>query len=211
MKALLSVLTFLLLFSNAIAQGNEHPYVSLKEKIKGKRYELFAVNTNDISYDVFLMVDTQDFRRSSSRPVIKTIPANSEIRLITMIKLNDKEGNYNTTFVVNEIAQELSMRKDNENFEIKFDNALRDQEVTLYTKDACNLCDETKQLLERNRINYSEISIEKDSVNLLKLVKEFKKIDLNQKAIVPILKIDDSLYTRIKNKADLIKALKNHF
>jgi len=211
MKALLSILTFFLIFSNAIAQGNKHPYVTIKEKVKGKRYELFAVNTNDISYDVFLKVDTQDFRRSSARPIIKTIPPNSEIRLITMIKLNDKEGNYNTTFVVNEIAQELSIRKDHENFEVKFDNALRDHEIILYTQEACDICFETKQLLDSNKINYSEISIEKDSINLLKLVKEFKKINLKEKATVPILKIEDSLYTNIKNKEDLIKALKNHF
>lgn len=211
MKFLFTILSSLFIFTNAFSQGNEHPFVSLKEKVKGKRYELFAVNTNDIPYDVFLKVDTEDFRRSSARPIIKTVPPNSELRLITMVILNGKEGKYQTTFVVNEIAKELSIRKDHENFEIKFDDALKNQEVTLFTKDNCDLCSETRNLLNSNKIKFQEISIEQDSTNLLKLVKEFKKTELKERAIVPVMKINDSLYTNLKNRNDLIKALKNHF
>jgi glutaredoxin len=128
-----------------------------------------------------------------------------------MVILNGKEGKYQTTFVVNEIAKELSIRKDHENFEIKFDDALKNQEVTLFTKDNCDLCSETRNLLNSNKIKFQEISIEKDSTNLLMLVKEFKKTELKERAIVPVMKINDSLYTNLKNRNDLIKALKNHF
>ena len=207
------IFTFLLSFfylGSALAQNN-HEFVALKEKTKGKRLELFAVNTNSLSYDVFLRVETEDYRRSSSRPVIKTIPPNSEVRLITMVKLAGKEGKYNTTFVVNEIGYELSIRKDKSDFNAKLNDALKSKQITIFTKDSCTLCDDTRQLLKRNRIIFTEYSIEKDSINLIQLIKEFKKVNLTEKAIAPILKIEDSLYTSIRSEFDLINALKNHF
>lgn len=210
MKFLAPFCILFLVFSTSIAQ-NKHPYVTLKEKVKGKRLELFALNTNDISYDVFLKVDTEDYRRSSARPVLKTIPPNSEVRLITMVKLANRAGKYNTTFVINEIGYEIAIQKDKTDFNIKLNAALKDKNITIFTKDSCKLCADTRQLLKRNRINYTELGIDKDSVNLMELVREFKKTSLKTKAIAPILKIEDSLYTSIKSEMDLINALKNHF
>ncbi len=209
MKLLFSFFLSFFIYGSAIAQ-NKHEFVILKEKTKGKRLELFAVNTNNISYDVFLRIETEDFRRSSTRPVLKTIPPNSEVRLITMVKLNGKEGIYNSTFIVNEITKELSIRKDHENFEVKLDNALRNKKITIYTKDACDLCIETRQLLNSSNIPFTELSIEKDSTNLIGIAKEFKKYKLIGKALTPVIKIEDSLYTSLKNKQDVIEALKNH-
>ena len=210
MKFLFTFFLTLFFFGSPFAQ-NKHEFVTLKEKTKGKRLELFAVNTNTISYDVFLRIETEDFRRSSARPVLKTIPPNSEVRLITMVKLNGKEGNYSSTFIVNEVAKQLSVRKDHDNFEVKFDNALRKKDITIYTKKKCDLCIETKQLLASNNIQFMEYSIEKDSVNLIKIAKELKKVKLINKALTPIIKIEDSLYTSLKTKQDVIDALKNHF
>ncbi len=210
MKTTFSILLSLFLTCSVFSQ-TIHPYVKLTEKIKGKRLELFAVNSGATSYNIFLRVETKDYRRSSSRPVLKTIPANSKVRLITMVKLNGKEGIYTTSFVVNEIAQGLSITKDHENFEVKFNNALHTKKITIYTKDTCDLCMDAKQLLDKHKIRYKELSIEKDSINLIQLISEFKKSDLKKKALVPILKIEDSLYTSLKTRQDFIKALKNHF
>lgn len=210
MKHCFSIVFSLLFFISVFSQ-NTHPFVKLEERIKGKRLELFAVNSNSINYDVFLRVETEDFRRSSARPVIKTIPANSEIRLITMVKLNGTEGNYSTTFVVNEIAKALSMRKDHEDFEIKLDNALHKKQIIIYTKEACDLCTDTKSLLRQNKIKYTEYGIDKDSLNLMKLIKDFKVNQQNTKALAPILKIEDSLYTNLRTTQDVIDALKNHY
>lgn len=207
------IFTFLLSFfvlGSTLAQM-QHPHVTLKEKITGKRLELFAVNTNSISYDIFLRVETEDFRRSSTRPVLKTIPPNSEVRLITMVKLNDKEGNYNSTFIVNEVAKALTIKKDHDDFEIKLDDAIRNKEITVFTKEACDLCSEAKELMVKNKIRFTELSIDKDSLNLITIARELKKHQVTTKALAPIIKIEDSLYTSLKTKQDIIKALKNHF
>ena len=210
MKYIVACTLFLLITFNSLSQNN-HEFVSIKEKITGKRIELIAVNTNTISYDVFLMVETSDYRRSSSRPVLKTIPPNSEVRMITMVKLNGKEGKYNYTLVVNEISYDLSIKKDHENFEIKIDDALKAKKITLFTTDICDLCDETKNLLDNNRISYEEYNVDKDTTLLIKLIKEYKHNTVDTKTYAPILKIEDSLYTTIKTKHELIDALKNHF
>ena len=210
MKYLFACFLFLLITFNSLSQ-NEHEFVSIKEKVTGKRVELFAVNTNSISYDVFLMVETKDYRRSSSRPVLKTIPPNSKVRMITMVKLNGKEGIYNYTLVVNEIAYDLSIKKDHEDFEVKIDDALKTKKVTLFIKGICSLCDETKNILDSNRIQFEEINIDKDSTQLIKLIKEYKYHKVDKRTYAPILKIEDSLYTTIKTKNELIDALKHHF
>lgn len=207
---IITTILFLLFFTNIRAQSN-HPYVSIKEKIKGKRLELFAINTNTISYDIFLRVETEDYRRSSARPVLKTIAPNSETRLITMVKLDGKDGKYIYTMVVNEVGYALSVKKEKTDLDLRLDRALKKVNVTIYTKNQCRLCDETKLLLRNNNIKYSEVSIDKDSTNLIKLIKEFKKVDQSEKAFTPILKIQDSLYTSLKNKQDVINALKHHF
>ncbi len=210
MKYLFACLFFLLNTVQGTSQ-NKHEFVSIKEKVTGKRVELYAVNTNSISYDVFLMVETEDYRRSSSRPILKTVPGNSEIKMITMVKLNGKEGTYNYTLVVNEIAYDLSIKKDHDDFEVKIDDALNTKKVTLFTKDVCNLCDETKNLLDNNRIKYEEFNVDTDSTQLIKLIKEYKYNKVDARTYAPIIKVEDSLYTTIKTKHELIDALKNHF
>lgn len=210
MKYLFTCFLFLLITVKSTSQNN-HEFVSLTEKTNGKRIELFAVNTNNIPYDVFLMVETEDFRRSSSRPVIKTVPANSQVKMITLIKLNEKQGKYTYTLIVNEVSYDLSVRKDHSDFEIKIDDALKTKKVTLFTKDDCSLCTTTKRILETNYIVYEEFNMDKDSLLIKDLLKEYKTEEINNKTSAPILKIEDSLYTTLKSKRDLIDALKQHF
>jgi glutaredoxin len=131
--------------------------------------------------------------------------------MITMVKLNGTEGKYNYTLVVNEIAYDISINKDHENFEVKIDDALNSKKVTIFSKDVCILCDETKLLLNNNRINFEEFNIDKDSTQLIKLIKEYKQNKVDERTYAPILKIEDSLYTNLKTKQELIDALKNHF
>lgn len=204
-------ITFFLFFFGTVLSQNPHPYVTLEERIQGKRLELFAVNSDSKNYDVFLKVETEDFRRSSARPLIKVVPANSEVRLITLVKLKGKQGNYSTIFVVDEISKDLSIRKDREDFRIKLDNALNQKNIVIYTKNACDLCLDTKEIFMKNNINYTEYRTDKDSTNLMRLIKEFQINNQKEQAIAPIIKIEDSLYTNLRTKEDLINILKNHF
>jgi glutaredoxin len=206
---LLCVFTLLLSLST-IAQ-NKHEFVSIEEKVTGKRVELFAVNTNNIAYDIFLKVDATGYRRSSARPIIKNIPANSKVRMITLVKLANTESNYKYTLVVNEVRFDLAMQKDDTGLNFKMDASLKSKTVNLFTKDNCLLCNQTKDVLANNKINYKEFNIDQDSTYLVSLLKEFKANNIISTIQAPILKIDDSLYTNIKTQKQLIKTLQQHY
>ncbi|WP_452228165.1 MULTISPECIES: glutaredoxin family protein [unclassified Lacinutrix] len=202
---------FTLLFTIATTAQNEHEFVSIQEKVTGKRVELFAINTNDIAYDIFLKVDAIGYRRSSARPIIKNIPAHSKIRMITLVKLVNTEPSYKYTLVVNEVSFDLAMQKDDTGLNFKIDKSLKAKTVTLFTKDNCLLCNQTKDVLANNKINYKEFNIDQDSTYLVLLIKEFKNNKVNYKTHAPVLKMDDSLYTNIKTQKQLIETLQEHY
>lgn len=206
------LLFFLLLISlNAYSQ-KEHQFVKLSEEKKGKRLTLYATNTDSISYDVFLKVDTKDFRRSSNRPIIRNIAANSKIKLMTLIQLTGTEGKYESLFVVNEVAYALDIKKDHEVLDFKLDRALKEKKITLFTKNDCLICPDTKRILDNNKIAFTEYNIDKDSTNYLKIVKEFKADKKNRfENRIPLLKVEDQVYNNIKSVEDFIAALREAF
>ena len=173
---------------------------------------LFATNTDSISYDLFLKVDTKDYRRSSNRPIIRNIAANSKIKLMTLIQLAGTEGNYDSVFVVNEVAYALDLDKDYETLDFKLDRAIKDKKVTLFTKDDCTICPDTKRILNNNKITYTEYNIDKDSTTYLKIIKEFKADKQNRfQNQIPLLKVGDEVYNNIKSNEDFIGALREAF
>jgi len=211
MKTYLTLIALSLLTLNGFAQI-DHKFVKLTEEKKGKRLTLYATNTDSISYDIFLKVDTKDFRRSSNRPIIRNIAANSKIKLITLIQLTGSEGNYSSVFVVNEVAYALELDKDFEALDFKLDRAIIDKKVTLFTKENCLICPDTKRILENNKISYKEYNIDKDSTTYLKIIKEFKANKKNgNENHIPLLKIDDKVYNNIKNTENFIGALREAF
>jgi len=203
------ILLFITFTTMTVYSQNNHKHVSLKEEVKGKRYELYIENTDSISYDVFLKVETNDFRRSSERPILETIPGKSKKRVLTMVKLNNTEGKYTYILVVNEVSYSLEIDKDFEIIDFKLDRALNNKNVILYTKDDCTICPDAKHILTKNKINYTEYNLDKDTVNYDKIIKEFKAIkpksDFNQ---IPILKIEDKLYNNITGLDEFIQALR---
>jgi len=202
---------FALVFSIQTTAQNEHEFVSIQEKVTGKRVELFAVNTNDIAYDIFLKVDATGYRRSSARPIIKNIPAHSKVRMITLVKLVNTESNYKYTMVVNEVRFDLAMQKNDTGLDFKMDASLKSKTVDLFTKDNCLLCNQTKDVLANNKINYKEFNIDQDSTYLVSLLKEFKANNIKSKIQAPVLKIEDSLYTNIRSQKQLIETLQEHY
>ncbi len=190
---------------------NEHKHVKLAKQKQGKRVVLYATNTDSISYDIFLKVDTKDFRRSSNRPIIKNIPANSKIKLITLIQLANTKGIYNTTFIVNEVAYAMNIQKDHEALEFKIDRAIKDRKLIIFTKDRCNICKASIDILKKNNIDYTEYNIDVDSTNYLKIVKELKTKESGTKSQIPMLKVDNQVYNKIKTIEDFSNALRQAF
>ncbi len=211
MKSLFLFATLLFLSLIGYAQ-NDHKFVKLKEVKKGKRVSLYAENTDSISYDVFLKVETKDFRRSSNRPIIRTIAPKTKVKLLTLIQLANTDGKYNSMFVVNEVAYALEVDKDKEGLSFKLDKAIKDKKVILYTKDDCLICPDAKRILENNKISFTEYNIDKDSTNYLKIIKEFQDDkDNRRKNRIPMLKVENQVFNTIKSLDDFVAALRQAF
>ena len=208
MKSIL-ILLFLFCFVPLSFSQNKHPFVNLEEVKDGKRVELYAVNTDTISYDVFLKVMTEDFRRTSLRPIIKTIAPNTKIKLITLIKLSSKEGKYTPLFIVNESSKVLNIRKDYENFDFKVDKAFKNKNIFFYYKDRCNICTSLKNELQRSGITFEEANISHNIKVMLKLINISN--DQNIKDNTPVLQIGDSIYSKINSVKRLQEILDSQF
>lgn len=207
----LTLILITLVSLTALAQNN-HKYVKLSEKITGKRYEIFIENTDSISYDIFLKIETNDFRRSSERPILQTIAGKSKKKVLTMVKLNGKPGKYTYILVVNEVSYALEVDNDYEIIDFKLDKEIHNKNVVIYTKNDCLICPDAKHILTKNKINYTEYNLDKDTTNYNKVIKEFKAIkpksDFNK---IPILKIENQLYNDIGSLEDFIKCLREAF
>jgi glutaredoxin len=200
------ILLLLFLISTYSYSQQEHPLVKLIENKKGKRLELYAENKDTIPYEVFLRVETSDYRRSSNRPTLQTIPPNSKKKLITLIKLANKTGKYETTFIVNEVAVSLVFRKDTEPLDLKLNKALHNEKVILYTEENNRICNEAKAILTKNNISFTEYSRNKNNIEFNALAKELKT--KNQLKNVPILKVGNKIYNNIETVQDFITTLK---
>ncbi|WP_452220274.1 glutaredoxin family protein [Lacinutrix salivirga] len=209
MKLTKLLFCFLLIVTSSIYAQNEHKFVKLEEIKKGKRLDLYANNTGEIAYDVFLKVDTDNYRRSSNRPIIRTIAPNTRLKLITLIQLKDKPETYNSVFIVNEVAYALDVQKDKEQLDFKIDDQLKQKKVTLFTKDDCVICPNAKAILNKNNIPFNEYNVDKDTTNYNKLIKEFKAIkpnsDFNR---IPILKVENQIFNTIETLDDFVNALR---
>lgn len=203
---------FLLLFISAFsfAQQTESEKVVLLKKQNGKRLEFYAKNTDSVSYSVFLRIVTTDYRRSSNRPVLKVIPANSETHLITLIKLIDKPGDYEQQFIVNEISQKLHIRKNFENFEIKIDDALKTESITIFESDDCTLCETAKTLFNNHKIAFNTKHIVKDSEALELLLNNSGIAKDSIKNSPFILQIKSKVYTSISTEKALIDTINTY-
>ena len=195
---------------NSYSQVNTNKKVTLIEKQNGKRLELYAKNTDTLNYVVFLRVTTQDYRRTSKRPVLKSINPNSETHLLTLIKLAGAEGKYEKQFIVNEVSQNLKFRKDNEDIQVNFNNALKTKKIIIYQSDNCSFCEATKALFNENKIAFQEKHIIKDKSLLERKLKELgeSKENLEQESL--IIQIESKIYKGITNKKQLLEVLKKH-
>ncbi|MGB1308394.1 MAG: glutaredoxin domain-containing protein [Oceanihabitans sp.] len=204
MKLLFSSLLFFC-FSICMQAQKNHPDVKLVAEENGKRLNLFAENSSDKKYVVFLRVVTSDYRRSGNRPILTEIEPQTKIKLITLIKLAGTEGNYDATFIVNNAKHDINIKKDVTDFDIKIDDGLNNLSMFLFTKTNCDLCDETKAVFDKNNLNYKEY-FATDTKRLDSVLTKHKKT----KNTFPLLIIGDSLYNNLTSTKQVIDAINSH-
>ncbi|WP_298427050.1 hypothetical protein [uncultured Kordia sp.] len=142
--------------SNAQTKAVEIVEVKAKKKIT-----FYAINNTDTDKEVFFKVDGKGFRKSSYRPVIKRIPANKKVLIITLIPLKNITPDYTYFFSFDDKLQELSLETSVKNWK-ELDHLIDKGETIIFTKDECAKCEKLLGMLKANRIRHKAFNISKN-------------------------------------------------
>ncbi len=175
----------------------------IEEKAK-KRIVLSAENITDKSQDVFFMVNATGFRRSASRPMIKTIPANTKVHLITLIPLANVESKYDYRLIVQDETTNIGIRKDRSPIKLK----LPDELLVFTRKEHKRSQEFVGQLLDA-KISFKEVDFDSSSVHRELLSNHFIAKNINKDSIeLPIVSFKKDIHLEVKTIADLKSLLK---
>ncbi len=134
--------------------------VILVEKKLPKRTILYAKNTTDSPQNIFLKVNPTGYRKSSSRPLIKTIPAQMELEMITLIPLKDVTSSYTYTLIVNDKPNTIEVhRSEGPKKEANTADIMK-TDFVIFTKNECEKCEKILEGLQEKHIPYREINID---------------------------------------------------
>lgn len=133
--------------------------VVLIEDKQPKRWLMYAQNNSEEEQEVFLMVQGTGFRRSADRPIIKRVPANSKVLMMTLIPLKGVEPVYSKIFTYETNLQQIKRRKGEKDEEYVNIRPLKDDELTVFIEEDCEKCDYLLQFLNTNHINYRRLDL----------------------------------------------------
>lgn len=208
MKKIIFYFLFFLISIYGFTQNN-HSHIKIEDETIGKRVEIFAVNSSNTDYEVFLKINSTGFRRIATNPITKIVAANSRVKMADLIKISKTESNYSFGIIVNEVDHDSEKEEDAIDF--TFDESKSKTPVTIYIKDYCDLCAKTIKLFRDNDVVHTILNIDEDYSYLTNLHQELIERKKDTVSYVPILRIKNELYTKLRNEDKLIEVLKNHY
>ena len=147
--------------------------VVISEKKTGKRIVLLAENKTADTLNVFLMVQSEGYRRSADKPVLKNIPPNSIVPMITLIELTNVPSSYSYELIVNDKEKPIELDYGKEVVDIQ--NAIKGK-IVVFTLPNCEKCTLLSTTLVNNRTTHLTFDISKDPV----LYRQFMKFIENE-------------------------------
>lgn len=151
---------FTLFCGEAAFSQIEAKAVELIEEKQPKRWNLYAQNNTDVEHEAFLIVQGEGFRRSADRPVIKKVPPNSRVLMITLIPIKGATPTYTKIFTFEEQLQTISRRKGDNRTEYVNIRPLRPNEFTIFIASECPKCDILINHLNSNHIKHRVLTLE---------------------------------------------------
>ena len=146
----------LICFSNSYSQDGR---IIISEKKRGKRISLVAENTTSDTLNIFLMVISEGYRRSAARPVLKNIPPNSKVPMMTMIELANTPSSYSYNLIINDQENDLQFSRVKEEIDIE---RVINNKLVIFTKKDCDKCDLLSSTLETKDFNFRNFNIDDD-------------------------------------------------
>lgn len=154
------IVLFAILYGMSVTAQTEIKAVELIEVKQPKRWMLYAQNNTDIEHEAFLIVQGEGFRRSADRPVIKKIPPNSKVLMITLIPIKGATPTYTKIFTFEEQLQTITKRKGANRPEYVNIRPLRPDELTVFVAADCPKCDILMDHLSSNHIKHRVLTLE---------------------------------------------------
>lgn len=157
MKLLLTLIISCI-FSTGYGQF-EDDRVTLIEDVQPKRTIISVKNNTNSNLNVFLKIDGVGYRRSSDRPIIKDIPANAQVEMITLIPLKNETSSYTHLLVVNDKEKNLTVEFEDDP-ELQDFVTLLDNDLVVFKKDECPRCDQMISLMQNEHTPFKVINID---------------------------------------------------
>lgn len=202
-------LVILFLFSAFAKAQTTHPAVELIEDKQPKRWMLYAQNNTNEEQEAFLMVQGEGFRRSADRPVIKKVPPNSKVLMITLIPLKGINPTYETIFTFENQLQTIEQRKGANREEYVNIRALKADELTIFLEEDCEKCDYLIEYLNKNHIKYRRLDIKKNGKVFDFMWEHLDgKVPKSDVVQLPVIMENNKVYHNIVNMKRFIEVYK---
>jgi len=158
----MKILLFTLLFISAsasFAQFNDSRVTLIAEE-EAKRTNLYVQNNTDKDLNIFLKIDGNGYRRSSDRPLITDIPANTKVFIKTLIPLTNESSSYTYLLVVNDEEKPIDVESGKRDPELDDFDLLLSNDLVVFTKDDCPRCDIMINLLSSQHTPHKVINVD---------------------------------------------------
>jgi glutaredoxin len=149
---------FLLVSLQSFSQGLR---VLITEMKTGKRVVLMAENKTQDTLNVLLMVDSEGYRRSATKPVVKNIPPQTKVPMITLIELSNVPSEYTYDLIINQKEKKISLETDKQAKDIE---KILNGKLVLFTMKNCEKCQQLSSALDENRISHRDFDISDNQV-----------------------------------------------
>jgi glutaredoxin len=157
---LTKILLIVLLVSGLSGIAQESRIV-ISEKKTGKRLVLFAENRTLDTLNAFFMITSKGYRRSASKPVLKSIPPKQKAPMMTLIEITGQEQFYSYDLIVNEAENNLSLEFEGEAKDIE--QVIKDK-LVIFTVSNCDKCRDLLAQLEAKHIRFQSFSLDTDAL-----------------------------------------------
>ncbi len=204
---LLNYLTTIFIFCLTLTAFSQEDRIVISEEKKGKRIVLFAENTTDETLNIFILINSNGYRRSADKPVLMDVPAGRRLPITTLISLDKPGASYTYDLIINDeldMTRNISYKKSASDIEKVIKNKL-----VMFSKLGCDRCVRLEEELKYQRITFRNFNLDEDPV-LYKQFMAFIQSSFTEKKQIrfPVIWNKDEAIFGYDNLEDVISKLK---
>lgn len=196
--------TIVLLCAMTFVTAQNKP-ILIEEDIQRNRLQLYAINQNEVAYDILLTVEGSGIRQSKGTPRWVHVPAASKVQVKSLIIERGETPNCTYNVQANDSLSKRALKKPAVAIKIPLSQAL-----TVYLPDGCSSCDSIISGLETSIYQYEKRKWEEET----KLKEYLTKVYANTKTPLtgltnPVIQLGGTYFTDIETYEQLLEKIKS--